>query len=123
MISCCVNKLNQEATEIRKFHYRVSSRYCLPTGPPVTFAMDVSPLRILPPAGFIRAPSGSFSMVLVLDKPAESLVDITCSLDVVPSVTQLHSELCFSSTKDKVTFANSTVEIKLNKKDILFQVR
>lgn len=87
--------------------------------------MDVSPLRILPPAGFIRAPSGSFSMVLVLDKPAENTVDITCSLDVIPSVTKSHntSELCFSSTKDKVTFANGTVEIKLSNRDLQFQAR
>lgn len=98
---------------------------CLPTGPPVTFAMDVSPLRILPPAGFIRVPSGSFGAVLVLDEPAENTVDITCSLDVVPGVAQLHntSEQCFNSPKDKVTFTNSTVEIKLNNKDIQFQVR
>lgn len=92
------------------------------TGPPVTFAMDVAPLRILPPAGFIRVPSGSFSAVLVLDEPAENTVDITCSLDIVPPGTQLEntSELCLGSRKDIVTFANTS--IKLNKKDIQFQV-
>lgn len=94
------------------------------TGPPVTFAMDVAPLRILPPAGFIRAPSGSFSAVLALDEPAENTVDITCSLDIVPHGAQLHntSELCLGSPRDKVAFTNTTVEIKLNKKDIQFQV-
>ncbi|KAJ7387831.1 Tectonic-2 [Desmophyllum pertusum] len=92
-------------------------------GPPVTFAMDVSPLRILPPADFIRVPSGSFNAVLALDKPAENTVDITCSLDVIPRETQLHntSELCSSSPTDKVAFTNSTVEIKLSKKDVQFQ--
>ena len=95
-----------------------------PTGPPVTFAMDVAPLRILPPAGFIRVPSGSFSAVLVLDEPAENTVDITCSLDIVPPGTQLDNttELCLGSPTDQVVFTNTTVEIKLDKKDIQFQV-
>ena len=90
----------------------------------MTFAMDVSPLRILPPAGFIRVPSGRFSAVLALDQPAENTVDVTCSLDVVPRGAQLQnkSELCSRPAQDKVTFTNSTVEIKLNKKDIQFQV-
>ncbi|PFX31452.1 Tectonic-2 [Stylophora pistillata] len=92
-------------------------------GPTVTFAMDVSPLRILPPVGFIRVPSGRFSAVLALDKPAEDLVDVTCSVDVVPRGTDLQntSEVCSGPTKDKVTFTNSSVEIQLNKKDIQFQ--
>lgn len=94
------------------------------TGPPVTFAMDVAPLRILPPAGFIRVPSGSFSAVLVLDEPADNTVDITCSLDTVPPGAQLDntSELCLGSPRDQVAFTNTTVEIKLDKKDIQFQV-
>ena len=94
------------------------------TGPPVTFAMDVAPLRILPPASLIRVPSGSFSAVLALDEPAENTVDITCSLDIVPHGAQLDntSELCLGSPRDLVTLTNATVEIKLDKKDIQFQV-
>ena len=94
------------------------------TGPPVTFAMDVAPLRILPPASFIRVPGGSFSTVLVLDEPAENTVDITCSLDIVPPGAQLDntSELYLGSPRDLVSFTNTTVEIKLDKKDIQFQV-
>lgn len=92
------------------------------TGPPVTFAMDVAPLRILPPASFIRVPSGSFRAVLTLDEPAENTVDITCSLDVVPPGAQLDntSELCLESPRDQVAFTNTT--LKLDKKDIQFQV-
>ena len=84
--------------------------------------MDVAPLRILPPAGFIRAPSGSFSAVLVLDKPAENTVDVTCSLDIVPPGAQLDNttNLCLASPQ--VAFTNTTVEIKLDKEDIQFQV-
>ena len=102
--------------------FDLSCCHYLPSGPTVTFAVDVSPLRILPPVGFIRAPSGRFSAVLVLDKPAEDLVDVTCSIDVLPRGTDLQntSGVCSTPSKDKVTFANSTVE--LNKKDIQFQV-
>ena len=102
--------------------FDLSCCHYLPSGPTVTFAVDVSPLRILPPVGFIRAPSGRFSAVLVLDKPAEDLVDVTCSIDVLPRGTDLQntSGVCSTPSKDEVTFANSTVE--LNKKDIQFQV-
>ena len=86
--------------------------------------MDVAPLRILPPASFIRVPSGSLSAVLALDEPAENTVDITCSLDIVPHGAQLDntSELCLGSPRDLVSLTNATVEIKLDKKDIQFQV-
>jgi len=92
-------------------------------GPPVTFALDVSPLRILPPAGFIRAPNGSFRAVLALDQPADNTVDITCSLDAVPSWVELSntSELCSSPPTEKVTLANSSVEIELSETEIQFQ--
>ena len=98
--------------------------YCLSAGPPVTFALDVSPLRILPPAGFIRAPNGSFRAVLALDQPADNTVDITCSLDAVPSWVELSntSELCSSPLTEKVTLANSSVEIELSETEIQFQV-
>ena len=95
------------------------------SGPTVTFALDMSPLRILPPVGFIRAPNGSFSVVLALDQPADNTVDITCSLDAVSAGNELHNttELCSSALTDKVTFANSSVEIQLSNKEIQFQVR
>ena len=91
----------------------------------MTFALDVSPLRILPPVGFIRTPNGSFSVVLALDQPADNTVDITCSLDAVSPGAELHNttELCSSALTDKVTLPNSNVEIKLSNKEIQFQVR
>ena len=95
------------------------------TGPAVTFALDLSPLRILPLTGFIRAPNGSLSAVLVLDQPAENTVDITCSLDVVlPSDVLRNTQgNCSQSATDKVILANNSVEIQLNAKEIQFQVR
>lgn len=82
-------------------------------------------MRILPQAAFIRAPNGSFSAVLALDQPAENTVDVRCSLDAVSPRDELYntSELCFGEIKDKVTFANNSVEIKLSQKEIQFQVR
>ena len=95
------------------------------TGPPVTFAVDVSPLRIIPRAGLLRAPNGSFSGVLALDQPADNTVDITCSLDTVSPGADLSntSGLCSNAPTDKLTFANSTVEIKPDTVTTEFRVR
>lgn len=89
-------------------------------GPPVTFALDLTPLRILPPAGFIRAPNGTFSAVLVLDQPADNTVDITCSLSTVQPGDDLYNTSDLCSSPPTVEFANGT-EIKLSKKEIQFE--
>ena len=84
-------------------------------------------MRILPPTGFLRAPNGSFSAVLALDKPADNTVDITCSLDVVPpsagGVLRNTTDHCLRPSTGIVSLANSFVEIKLDAREIQFQVR
>lgn len=94
-------------------------------GPAVTFALDLSPLRILPPTGFLRAPNGSFSAVLALDKPADNTVDITCSLDVVPpsagGVLRNTTDPCLQPSSGTISLANNFVEIRLDAREIQFQ--
>lgn len=94
-------------------------------GPAVTFALDLSPLRILPPTGFLRAPNGSFSAVLALDKPADNTVDITCSLDVVPpsagGVLRNTTDPCVQPSSGTISLANNFVEIRLDAREIQFQ--
>lgn len=94
-------------------------------GPAVTFALDLSPLRILPPTGFLRAPNGSFSAVLTLDKPADNTVDITCSLDVVPpsagGVLRNTTDPCLQPSSGTISLANNFVEIRLDAREIQFQ--
>ena len=85
-------------------------------------------MRILPPTGFLRrAPNGSFSAVLALDKPADNTVDITCSLDVVPpsagGVLRNTTDHCLRPSTGIVSLANSFVKIKLDAREIQFQVR
>lgn len=101
----------------------IQYRFNTSAGPAVTFALDLSPLRILPLTGFIRAPNGSLSAVLTLDQPAENTVDITCSLDVVlPSDVLRNTQgNCSQSVPDKVILANNSVEIQLSEKEIQFQ--
>ena len=85
----------------------------------------MSPLRILPPVGFIRAPNGIFRTVLALDQPAENTVDVTCSLETLPPGSDISNttEVCSSPPADTVMFANSSVKLKLTAKEIQFEVR
>ena len=63
-------------------------------------------------------------MFLALDKPAE--VDVTCSLKILAAGANLVNTSGVCSTpvpgSDKINFPNSTVELKLQEKNLVFKV-